>query len=299
MDLVLVPPGEFLMGCSPEMLEATLTWADRVRQLAPGTERRRIQDEERPQHRVVITRPFELGRTEVTIGQYRRFVEQTGYVSETEKFGGGNSALTDEKDSRKKTAVWKTPGYQVTDNSPVTQITWNDCVVFCNWLSGEENLPASYTVQVDATYKLVPSGVGYRLPTEAEWEFACRAGATGQYSFGNDAAQLPEYAWFDKNADHVGAGKVASKLPNAFGLFDMHGNAWERCQDWFAADWYSRSPLADPAGPIEGARRIARGGAWHYFDLHCRCSYRNNSSPIGRTGNIGFRVARTITVKQD
>ncbi len=294
MRFVLLPPGEFLMGCPPELLDQSMAWADRVRQLQPGTERQRIREEECPQHPVILTKPYELSVTEVTIGQFRRFVDARRYVTETERFGGGNSALSDEKDQGKRKFLWHTPGYKITENSPVTQITWNDCVAYCNWLSGNEGFALYYQVNPDGNFSVTPGANGYRLPTEAEWEFACRGGATEHFSFGNDVSNLEEYAWYDKNADHLGAGQVASKKPNPFGLYDMHGNAWERCQDWHAVDWYKFSPIENPTGPVNGIRRIARGGAWHYFDLHCRCSYRNNYSPIGRTGNIGFRVARSL-----
>lgn len=293
LKLVLIPPGEFLMGCPPDRFEETLQWADRVRQNPPGAERRRIADEECPQHRVVLTRPFLMGLTEVTIGQYKQFVASTGYVTEAETFGGGNSASNQETAPQKRAAVWNAPGYAVTDDSPVTQVTWNDAIRYCNWLSKQERLPTAYDQDSKENWILNPTAAGYRLPTEAEWEYACRAGTTTQYSFGDDPAQLKKYAWYDQNADHIGAGAVGSKLPNPFGLYDMHGNAWEYCQDGFDANWYKQSPLKDPVGPAAGGRRMVRGGAWHYFDLHCRSSYRNNYSPIGRTANTGFRVVRT------
>ena len=291
--LLLIPPGEFQMGCPPEQLDETLRWGDRVRQTVPGTERRRITTEECPQHRVVLRQPFLIGMTEVTIGWYKKFVTATSYVTETERFGGGNSASETETDARKTHAIWRSPGYAVTDDSPVTQITWNDAVCFCNWLSEQDSLPPAYRHDPAGAWALTPTSKGYRLPTEAEWEFACRAGTTTHYSFGDDPALLGQYAWYDRNADHLGAGAVASKKPNPFGLHDMHGNVWERCHDWFDAQWYANSPTNDPVGPATGGRRMVRGGAWHYFDLHCRSAYRNNYSPIGRTGNTGFRIART------
>lgn len=293
MRLVLIPPGAFQMGCPDAYLESTLQWADRVRQSSPGTERRRVMNEERPQHLVVLTKPYWLGKTEITIGQYKRFVDATGYVTETERFGGGNSAIENESAAQKRTAIWNAPGYTVTVQSPVTQITWNDTVRFCNWLSELEGLPAAYRNDAKGNWVLHAEVAGYRLPTEAEWEYACRAGTTTQFSFGDDLTLLDRYAWYDKNADQLGAGAVGSKLPNPFGLFDMHGNVWERCHDWFDPAGYAPGAQRDPLGPAEGERRVVRGGAWHYFDLHCRSSYRNHYSPIGRTGNSGFRIAGT------
>jgi len=292
MTLVLIPPGEFAMGSSAEQVEVALERLGQVPRVASG-EADRIRDEEQPQHRVVLTRPMRMGRTEVTVGQFRQFVEAAKYVTETERFGGGNSAKTAETDPNKRHALWSAPGYAVTDESPVTQITYGDMTAFCNWLSLREGRPVCYELPPGGDWRPVAGATGYRLPTEAEWEFACRAGTTTHYSFGDDVADLDHYAWFNRTAEvggRVGARPVATKRPNPFGLFDMHGNAWERCQDFHAPDAYRRSVVEDPPGPPTGTRRIARGAGWHYFDLHCRSAYRNNYSPIGRTGNIGFRV---------
>lgn len=294
MKLVLIPPGEFAMGSTPEQVEAALMLLKTVPRVAPG-EADRIRNEEQPQHRVVLSRPFRLGRTEVTVGEFRQFVEAAMYVTETERCGGGNSAKFSETDPVKQKALWSSPGYKVTEKSPVTQLTWNDMVAFCNWLSKQEQRDCCYELNEQKVCTRVANANGYRLPTEAEWEFACRAGTTTQYSFGDNVAELDEYAWFNRTAEksgqEIGARPVASKRPNPFGLFDMHGNAWERCQDYHAADWYAQSTVEDPQGPATGSNRIVRGAGWHYFDLHCRSAYRNNYSPIGRTGNTGFRIA--------
>jgi formylglycine-generating enzyme required for sulfatase activity len=290
--LVLIPPGEFVMGSTSDQVEAALKLLKTVPRAAPG-EADRIQKEEQPHHRVVLTRPFRLGRTEVTVREFRQFVVASRYVTETERFGGGNSAKIAETDPVKQKAIWSSPGYKVTDESPVTQLTWNDMIAFCNWLSEHEKRERCYELSDQKVWRRIAKANGYRLPTEAEWEFACRAGTTTQYSFGDTVADLDEYAWFNRTAEQgreIGARPVASKRPNPFGLYDMHGNAWERCQDYHAADWYAKSPREDPQGPATGVNRVVRGAGWHYFDLHCRSAYRNNYSPIGRTGNTGFRV---------
>lgn len=295
MTLVLIPAGEFRMGSSPEQVEQALKQLDTVPRKAPG-EAARIRDEETPQHRVVLTRPFRIGRTETTIEQYRRFVEATNYVTETERFGGGNSSKTAETDPQKKEAVWRSPGYPVTEDCPVTQITWADMVEFCNWLSAKEGRRSCYRRDDRQAWVRVAGADGYRMPTEAEWEFACRAGTSTHYSFGDAVQDLDDHAWFNRTAEQgnrIGARPVATKRPNSFGLFDMHGNAWERCQDFFDPAWYRKSPVNDPEGPATGTNRIVRGGGWHYFDLHARSAYRNNYSPTSRTGNTGFRVVRS------
>ncbi len=292
MTLVLLPPGEFRMGSSPAQIEEALRLLETVPRKAAG-EDGRIQDEEGPAHRVVLTRPIRIARTETTIGQFRQFIEATRYLTETERFGGGNSKKTDEADPVKRNAIWRTPGYPVTDECPVTQITWNDMIAFCNWLSVNEGRRAAYRQDENKDWRRDVASGGYRLPTEAEWEYACRAGTTTHWSFGDDIRELDRHAWFNRTAEagrRIGARPVGSLRANPFGLYDMHGNAWERCEDFLEPAWYRKSPELDPTGPAKGTNRMARGGGWHYFDLHTRSAYRNNYSPTARTGNIGFRV---------
>ncbi len=296
IKLILIPPGEYQMGSSTEQSEYALEWLNRIPRIAPG-EAERLRHEETPRHRVVLTRPFRIGLTEVTVGEYRRFVEASGYVTETERFGGGNSGKTDETDAAKRALLWHSPGYKTSDASPVSQITWNDMIAFCNWLSASERRETCYRRDAQGEWSCVANANGYRLPTEAEWEYACRAGSTTHYSFGDDVTALDEHAWFNRTAEvngTIGARPVATKRPNAFGLFDMHGNVWERCQDYFDPRWYEKSPTEDPSGPVVGKNRMVRGGGWHYYDLHCRSAYRNNYSPTARTGNTGFRIVRSL-----
>ena len=296
LTLVLIPPGEFQMGSSPEQTTFALEWLERIPRIAPG-EADRLRHEETPLHRVVLTQPFRIGRTEVTVGQYRQFIDATQYVTETERFGGGNSGKIDESSPVKRNQLWHSPGYPLSDSSPVTQITWNDMIEFCNWLSHQEHREPCYSRREQEGWAPVLGANGYRLPTEAEWEFACRAGTQTHFSFGDDVASLDQHAWFNRTAEvngMIGARAVGTKRPNAFSLFDMHGNVWERCQDYFDPQAYRTSPTGDPQGPSSGRNRIVRGGGWHYFDLHCRSAYRNNYSPIARTGNTGFRVVRGL-----
>lgn len=294
--LVLIPPGEFFMGSSPAQGEFAVKWLARIPRIAPGEEER-LRNEEQPQHRVNLSRPFWIGQTEVTIGQFRAFVDQTKYVTETERFGGGNSKKTDETDPVKRKAVWHSPGFPITDEHPVSQITWNDMLAFCNWLSEQDRLPVVYEKNAAGEWSRKPGTIGFRLPTEAEWEYACRAGTTTHYSFGDDVAQLDDHAWFNRTAEKngkIGSRPVATKRANPFGLFDMHGNVWERCEDYFDPKWYRNSPATDPVGPPIGSNRMVRGGGWHYYDLHARCAYRNNYAPTARTASTGFRVVRSL-----
>jgi formylglycine-generating enzyme required for sulfatase activity len=155
-------------------------------------------------------------------------------------------------------------------------VSHDDAVEFCRRLSKQE-------------------GVEYRLPTEAEWEYACRAGTTTAFSFGDDEAKLGQYAWYDKNAWDIGekyAHRVGQKLPNPWGLYDMHGNVWEWCQDWYAP-YGSETVVSDPVGPAQGDYRVLRGGSFLNLTSYVRSAFRYAYQPVNRNTNFGFRAART------
>ncbi len=142
--------------------------------------------------------------------------------------------------------------------------------------------------------QFAPSGAKFRLPTEAQWEYACRAGTTTAYSFGDAAADLDEYAWFDGNADNT-THPVGKKKPNAWGLYDMHGNIGEWCDDWYSADYYAQSPPNDPIGPVIGSERVFRGGFWNTTAYGCVTALRNRFTPKSLLA-CGFRV---VCVRND
>jgi formylglycine-generating enzyme required for sulfatase activity/serine/threonine protein kinase len=257
MKMVLIPPGEFMMGSTDEQV-------DKIVKVAENTQGKplvaTIQNTERPQHRVVITRPFLLGATEVTVGQFKKF-SATGFQTEAEKEDKPNTYLK-----------------AVLDDSPATYISWNDAVAYCKWLSEQEQ----------ATY---------RLPSEAEWEYACRAGTATQYSFGDDITLLGQYGWYDKNSGGI-SHPVGTRLCNAFGLFDMHGNVAEWCGDIYGEKWYEKSPQNDPSGPMPGtnstgSNRVIRGGIYSYHALGSRSAYRQNVPP-STSHHQGFRIVREL-----
>jgi formylglycine-generating enzyme required for sulfatase activity len=158
-------------------------------------------------------------------------------------------------------------------NLPVEQVTWEDVQAFMRKLNARE------------------SGTPYRLPTEAEWEYAARAGTTTDYSFGDDPRLLGEYAWYAENAERK-THPVGQKKANTWGLYDMHGNVWEWVQDWYSKPYPSGS-VTDPQGPASGAVRVYRGGSWITHARNCRVSYRNDQAPGGRVVYVGFRLLRT------
>jgi eukaryotic-like serine/threonine-protein kinase len=268
IQMVLIPPGEFLMGSSDEQIDEVMKLAEQLG--ADQTAKKRIPKAERPQHRVVLTRPFMMGVTEVTIGQFKQFAAATGFQSDAEKaaIAAGPTPLT-------VVQTYLNPGYAVTDSFPVATVTWNDAVAFCEWLSRQE-------------------GVKYRLPTEAEWEFSCRAGSTTHYFFGDNYEQLDQYAWWARNNNRI-AHPVGTKLPNPFGLYDMYGNLSEWCQDLWQENWYASGSTIEPLGPTEGVDRVTRGGGGANANaIRCRSAFRAFDTPLYRPNHNGFRVVREL-----
>jgi sulfatase modifying factor 1 len=297
MKLVLIPPGEFEMG-SPDSDKDT-------------------NGDEKPRHRVRITRPFYLGATEVTVGQFRRVVESAGYRTEAETDGKGGWGwnVPAKTYGLAPRFHWRFPGIEQTDEHPVVQVTWNDAVAFCNKLSERDGLTPYYHFGAGAK----SGGDGYRLPTEAEWEYACRAGSSSKYHFGDDPALLPSFAWIADNSGRdiwnstrflIDSGwniakfiveiknhdckthPVGEKRPNAFGLYDMHGSVLEWCSDGYAEGYYRQSPDADPAGPSQASDRVYRGGGWFNAPPFARSALRCKGPPGLRSNDLGFRVAR-------
>ncbi len=166
----------------------------------------------------------------------------------------------------------KNPSQFSGEDRPVERVTWDEAVRFCQKLSSA-------------------TGKKYRLPTEAEWEYACRAGSTSTYCYGDEEASLQRYAWFEDNGRRQ-THAVGSRKPNAWGVCDMHGNVWEWCSDWYGADYYGSSPTEDPAGPAAGENRVLRGGSYGSDPLGCRSSNRFFATPDQRYFASGLRVVR-------
>jgi formylglycine-generating enzyme required for sulfatase activity len=281
MTLRLIPPGEFTMGATPaaiELFKAEDPGAGLLKRQVPG-------------HTVKLTTPYRLGATEVTVGQFRRFVNDTKYRTEAERDGTGGDVLVQGKHAWKQGIYWDKPGFPQTDDGPVTQVSWNDAAEFCNWLSRQEGLPPEY-VKEDDGWRVVP-GPGYRLPTEAEWEFAGRAGSRTSYFFGDDPGSVGDYAWHGGNADGR-PHPVGQKRPNPFGLFDVLGNVREWVADWDDEQYAPQSPVTDPRGPATGTRRVMRGAGWPSAPSAAQSAFRSHTAPRLRLCHLGFRVARGV-----
>ena len=269
MKFRLIPAGKFMMGSSKEEIDFWL----KVKQDGWYKE---LLLSEGPQHEVEITQPFYMGQTDVTLGQFRQFVKATGYKTQAEREGGAVRGFPNGGFKEVANTNWLNPGYAQTDDHPVVCVSWNDAVEFCQWLSKEE-------------------GRTYRLPTEAEWEYSCRAGSKGRWSFGDNEGELWDYAKVGGNSQNH-SWPVAVLKENAWGLYDMHGNVEQSCQDLFDPNYYKTSPPKDPPGPSAGDERVARGGFWLWDDAWwSRSAMRHKHNPAGRANFIGFRVVLVVS----
>ena len=225
-----------------------------------------------------------MGTYHLTRGQFRQFVKDTGYKTDAEKGDkpGAYGWNPDKKEFGFNAKYsWRNAGFEQTDEHPVVNVSWNDAVAFCKWLSRKE-------------------GKTYRLPTEAEWEYACRAGTTTRYYNGDDPetlakvgnvadatfeAKFRDWKYTIKASDgYVFTAPVGSFQPNAFGLYDMHGNADQWCSDWYGADYYAKSPADDPTGPDTGHyHRVLRGGSWVARPYFARSAARFRSAQTPRS----------------
>jgi formylglycine-generating enzyme required for sulfatase activity len=247
------------------------------------------RDEDETQHDVTLTTDYYLGLYTVTRGQFRAFVDDTKYKTEAEADGDGGDGwdATTKNWKQDPKYSWQNAGFDQTDEHPVVNVSWNDAVAFCAWLSKKD-------------------GKTFRLPSEAEWEYACRAGTKTRFSFGDDEEDLLKYAnvadkefrtatgndWGIKGSDgYAFTAPVGRFKPHAWGLHDMHGNVWQWCGDYYG-----------PYDKVDGAKghlqstkqtdeyRVLRGGSWGDYPRDCRAAYRLRLAPANRSYIIGFRV---------
>ena len=227
---------------------------------SPATEKARFALDE-TLHEVALSKPFYLGATHVTVDQFAVFVKKTGYTTDGEREGGG--------------PTWRSPGIPQKGNHPVVALSYNDAKAFCDWLTKV-------------------SAKNCHLPSEAQWEYACRAGTATAYSWGD--APADGKPWANWGGTHAGTVPAGSLKPNPWGLYDMHGNALQWCGDCYGA--YAKGPVTDPAGPAAafphdfsgGRSHVLRGGAWHLPPANCRSAYRHWGAVDHRFSSLGFRV---------
>ena len=230
--------------------------------------------QEKPRHQVKLD-SFFMDTTELTRGKFLEFLASSDTVYILSPFERRESYY-----------------YTGTVNTPVVGVSFRNALLYCNWRSKKEGLTPPYTFNTtDGTITYNKQANGYRLSTEAEWEYACRAGSEEDFSFGKDGALIDDYGWYAGNS----SGKpqvVAGKKPNSFGLYDMHGNAAEWVWDFY--DNYSDGKLENPTGPTTGTTRVYRGGSWKEAIADLRSSNRFNGGPTSRYEAVGIRLARNI-----
>ncbi len=284
MKMVRIPPGAFVMGSS----ESDIAWAmTTLAQNLPLS-----LENEYPFHKVRISRPFFISETEVTVEQFQKFVQATGYITDAEETGGGQ--IFDTRTNRfeqKDGSSWKNPGWTPSANEPVTMVSWFDAQAFVEWLTAKERLP-------------------YKLPTEAQWEYAARGKLPMcQFPWGdsmpdgmraNYADKNADFEWRDRDANdgykHVAP--VGSYEANKFGLYDMAGNVTEWVRDHYSEDYYRYTPEVDPEGPGHGENRVTKGGDWSTNAASLRCAFRGWSRPDLAFNNTGFRVIVDLSTPQ-
>ena len=245
LEMVLIPAGKFKMGFTEkELADFKVDFHEAVKKKTQKKELSKEQIDsidqrmsmQGKQHEVTLTKPFYMGKYEVTQEQWE-------------------SVMGNNPSSRTKGA-----------KLPVTDVSWEDCQEFIKKLNASTK-------------------GGYRLPTEAEWEYACRAGTTTAYSYGDSLTKT------DANIDGLSISAVGSYKPNSFGLYDIHGNVWEWCEDWYGD--YPAGAVTDPKGPAKGEYRVLRGGSFNFYESNARSSNRYYYPPTLRLFNYGFRLART------
>ena len=249
MQFVKVPGGSFQMGCHANAGQC--------------------DGDEKPV-RTVRLDGFWLGKHEVTVGQFRRFVNDSGYRTEAEKSKG--CWIYDGKWKQKPGTSWRNPGFQQGGNHPVACVTWNDTQAFARWLSGK-------------------SGETFRLPSEAEWEYSCRAGGKPiQFGTGNGQVSSSNAIYKQTNGGTTPVGKYQA---NSLGLHDMSGNLWEWTADKYTKD-YGKIGTNNPVYSGSGGFRVNRGGSWSNDSRYLRCSNRGSRAPSDRYGRLGFRLRRSL-----
>jgi formylglycine-generating enzyme required for sulfatase activity len=239
--------------------------------------------EDETQHPVKVS-DFCMSVHAVTLGQFESFIHKSGYITDADKGGGSN--MWNGKEWKLKPGVnWRCDvkgTIQVNKEHPVIHVSWNDAVAYCTWLTETLN-------------------VTFRLPTEAEWEYACRAGSTTPFNTGEnlttDQANYDGNVPYNNNPKGKYLGKtspVGAYPPNMWCLYEMHGNVCEWCQDWFGEKYYDEckalGTVENPTGPTTGSYRVLRGGSWDNYAQYCRAAYRNRGSPGYRGYHLGFRL---------
>ncbi|MBI5748667.1 MAG: formylglycine-generating enzyme family protein [Nitrospinae bacterium] len=246
------------------------------------------EGDEKPVHEVCVD-DFYIGKYEVTVGEFREFLNTTGYMTEDE-IGDGCFVFVGREWKKDKNRNWRNPGFLQDDTHPVCCVSWNDAVAYAEWFSGKL-APAGSKQGTGLSSQAISGEKRYRLPTEAEWEYAARSGGKREkYSGGDD---LDSVAWYANNSGSK-THPVGQKNPNVLGLYDMTGNLWEWCSDWYDEKYYSNSPKDNPKGAVSGIYHVLRGGSWYNVSHRLGTFVRAQREPEKRADGSGFRLAASV-----
>ena len=253
-EMVAIKGGTFTMGGTSEQ----------------GSE---AESDEKPTHNVTLS-DYYIGKFEVTVGLFRTFINETNYRTDADK-EGWSYVWTGSSWDKKNGVNWRCDANgnvrnSSEDNHPVIHVSWNDAKAFCEWLAGK-------------------TGQTFRLPTEAEWEYAARGGNKSKGYKYSGSNNIIDVAWYTSTTNDSGTKPVGTKAPNELGIYDMSGNVYEWCQDWYGN--YSSSSQTNPTGPSSGSRRVSRGGSWYNSAKSCRVSNRYGYTPGSGDNYLGFRLA--------
>jgi len=270
--MILVEGGTFKMG------------RDVTKDKAKGIEFKN----ELPRHQVTLN-SFYIGKYEVTVKEYKEFVRAKGKRMPS---APDSAWFAEHPDTKIFYPLSKTQWWGWKDNYPMHQVSWFDAIRFCNWKSKKEGLKNVYTFVTKSEVKWDLAANGYRLPTEAEWEYAARGGSKSKGYVFAGSNNIDEVAWYDGTTKLKGPSKVGTKKANELGIYDMSGNVWEWCNDYYSSSYYARSAKVDPPGPGANIYRVLRGGGWHYRADLARIADRDGPNAGFSNYNYGFRIAR-------
>lgn len=246
-------------------------------------------DDEKPPHKVTLS-SFYICEHEVTVKEYKEYVKATGkQMPDIPNQEWMDTHLDTKKyyvSSGKKWWGWE-------DLYPMHNVTWYNAVDFCNWLSKKESLQECYSKNEDGGWELDLTKNGYRLPTEAEWEYAARGGQKSKGYFYSGSNTLSDVAWYDETTLLSGPQDIKTKKPNELGIYDMSGNVWEWCSDYYKSTYYESSPDKDPYFSFHMPYRVIRGGSWHYQGEFTTVTSRDGPKPEFTNYNYGFRLVRS------
>mgnify|MGYP006297570197 FL=1 len=251
--------------------------------------------DETPTHEVKVS-SFYMSKYEVTHEEYIEFLNSRGVTSDG-SYNGNELIDIDCVDCAiahdGSSFYFGRSSYAQVRQCPVIYVTWYGAAEYCNWLSEQEGLAKAYTIS-SGSVKCDWNANGYRLPTEAEWEYAARSGGRDdrKWSGTDSESELGDYAWYDPNSGSE-THPVSTKQPNDLGIYDMSGNVWEWCWDWYNSGYYSDSPSNNPTGSVSGWYRVIRGGVWYHDADYCRTVYRINYPPSQSNRGLGFRLTRS------